>query len=93
MTRDEEINQRAEHNMLDVLEHGPRLAYGRSTWIVAKDTARDLVLVGGLGGMGVGQMWFTASDDHKADPTYADAPQAESGYRFGVDWPDLRGGI
>lgn len=46
-----------DHNLRDVLENGPRLAFGRRTVVMAYDPEAQRVLLGGLGGMGVGTMW------------------------------------
>lgn len=73
----DEINKLAEENIKDVLENGPGLRYSRNTWIVAKDPKRNRILVGGLGGLGVGQMWFDETPDHKNYPGYDEAPEAE----------------
>jgi hypothetical protein len=65
------INQLAEENIADVLEHGPRLRTGQNTWIIARCPGK--VLVGGLGCMGVGTMWFDEQPFHKDRPGYAEA--------------------
>ncbi len=104
--RDEVIADRLAHNLDDVMKNGPRLALGRSTWIVARCPNGPHVLKGGLGGMGVGQMWVTEHNDgwenpekyaDNLDPTYAEAPM-----RDGCEvcqptdwanwsWPSLKG--
>ena len=68
-------------NLADVLQNGPGLRY-RSICILAKDTAHGAVLVGGLGGMGVGQMWFPETEYHKRSAGYADAPERTEGAYF-----------
>lgn len=73
--REEEIAARAEQNLQEYMEHGPGLRYTTRTWIVARDRARKKVLLGGLGCMGCGQMWFDDKERYAADPTYADAPE------------------
>ena len=45
--------------------NGPKLRYDYNIWVVAKDTKRKKVLLGGLGGMGIGQMWLEMEDRHK----------------------------
>lgn len=73
--RDEIIEERATHNLDEFVEKGPGLRRTTRHWIVARDDAEGYVLLGGLGGLGVGQMWAPAMDYHRDDPTYAEAPQ------------------
>ncbi len=65
-------------NLADVLENGPRLNYTKRSFVVARDRHLGRMLLGGLGAMGVGQMWFDDDGSHKDDPTYADAPEAQA---------------
>jgi hypothetical protein len=44
-------------NFKDVMKHGSRLSYNRSTAVVATCRAENGALLTGLGGMGVGTMW------------------------------------
>ena len=86
--REHIITERLATNLADVMDNGPRLSTLRSTWIKGKDTAAGKVLVGGLGCMGVGTMWSTASEHYLSDPTYADAPEMTyPGSPFGFGWP------
>lgn len=62
-------------NLKDVFYNGPGLRWSRNTWIIAKDTNAGMVQVGGLGAMGVGQMWMVTRDYHRDDPTFAGAPE------------------
>lgn len=55
------------------MERGPALSYAYRSYVVARKPSEGLVLLGGLGAMGVGQMWFTETDDHKQYPGYAEA--------------------
>lgn len=50
----------------------PRLHYGLRAWVVAKAPGR--VLLGGLGVLGVGEMWVKEDPHHKDYPGYAEAP-------------------
>lgn len=64
------------HNLADVFENGPRLAWGRKTAPIAIDRPRRRVLKTGLGAMGVGTMWIPY-DDELAE--WADLPEEDSG--------------
>ena len=43
--------------------------------IIAKDTERDYVLVGGLGDNGLGQWWFPATEQLRLAPGFDTAPE------------------
>lgn len=64
-------------NMANFMENGPRLSLSYNTWIVARDRKNGWVLVGGLGGLGVGQMWFKEDERDKNRPGYNEAPEQE----------------
>ena len=49
-------------NVADVLTNGPGLRPHR-TCVLAYDPTRDMVLLGGLGAMGVGQDWLPRRDE------------------------------
>jgi len=51
------------HNVADVMDLGPGLRVTRRTAIMAYDPDADKVLIGGLGAMGVGQMWVSRSEN------------------------------
>ena len=74
----ENVNALREQNVLKVLRDGPRLRTDYNTWIVARDPDAGLIKLGGLGGMGVGEMWFTETEDHKLRAGYDDAPCIKS---------------
>ena len=61
-----------------------RLHYGLKSFIIAKDSARGYHLKGGLGALGVGQMWFKTEDKDREDPEYQNAPEesCEGGFGF-----------
>lgn len=73
--RDEIIDERSENNFDDFMERGPGLRSSYQSWVVAK-SERGYTLLGGLGGMGVGEMWFEDYPDAHwlTDPTYENAP-------------------
>jgi hypothetical protein len=71
-------------NNFDVfMEQGPSLSYLYKVWVEARDRKDGWVLLGGLGGIGVGQMWSKEAEDHKNYPGYEDAPERSSVGGFG----------
>jgi len=81
--REDVIAQRSSQNTTNLITNGRRLSRNRKTWVVAKDPERGYVLIGGLGAMGVGEMWFPTAPRDEEDPTYADAPVLDSRGQFG----------
>lgn len=74
-----------DHNVSDVLENGPRLSYNRKTAIVAYDPVKKRVLKGGLGAIGVGEMWMDMKDEDMAEIEAESVPQKnapDSGMSF-----------
>ena len=69
------VNMLQEHNVRVCVEDGPRLSTKYLTWIDGRDRARRRVLVGGLGCMGCGRMWFDEEPYHADYPGYAEAPE------------------
>lgn len=61
-------------NIDDFFENGPRLSYKRNTWILAKSHDGRFVYNGGLGGLGIGEMWCVADETDRDDPEWAIAP-------------------
>jgi hypothetical protein len=57
-----------------VQRDGPRLRWDYRTWIVATDPEHQMVKIGGLGSMGIGQMWVRDYPECAEDETYASAP-------------------
>ena len=69
------VEEVIQHNTEEFFEKGPGLRYNSyQTYIVARCPEAGQVLEGGLGAMGVGQMWFTETADHKNYPGYDEAP-------------------
>jgi len=67
-----EADEALAHNIADVLENGPRLAWGRKTAAVAIDRQNRRVLKTGFGALGVGTMWV----DYDEEPAeWADLPE------------------
>lgn len=74
MTTDDRTPEQVQADNLDhFMERGPALSYAYGTYVIARRPSTGEVLLGGLGGMGVGRMWFAESDDLKDRPGYADA--------------------
>ena len=71
------ISDLQAENFQMFLKDGPRLRYDYNTFIIARDDEARMVLIGGLGGAGVGQMWFGLEDRHKDYPGFEDAPQVK----------------
>lgn len=83
MSDDQRIKAAQKNNVEVFLERGPGLDSRYQTWVVARDRARGRALVGGLGGMGVGQMWC-AEDGYQDNPGFEDAPEQDSFMQFGT---------
>ncbi len=66
--------QKEAENIADVLANGPGLRYTRNTWIIAKSEDGKMVFRGGLGGMGIGEMWCQVYEEDFTDPEYINAP-------------------
>ncbi len=84
----ERADEALTHNVADVFEHGPRLAWSRKTAEIAIDRPNRRVLVTGLGAMGVGTMWFDYKDEK---PEWADLPEQDSAAGFGDAWRSVFG--
>jgi len=78
----EEAREVMRDNVADAIENGPRLSYGRGICVLARNSLRQTVLLGGLGGMGVGQMWVGDSDNVKRYAGYDEAPEKPEGSYF-----------
>jgi hypothetical protein len=66
--------QQAAENAKTFAEIGPRLSYRYGSYVIARDPERGRILIGGLGSMGMGEMWMTESDGDKSRPGYDEAP-------------------
>lgn len=75
MDKNKTKREAMESNLKDIFNNGPRLAYGRNTWVEEKDTKNNRVLLGGLGALGVGTMWFKMEEYHKNYINYDEAPE------------------
>ena len=60
-------------NIAKALRDGPGLSYHYSTWIEAKCSRRNAVLICGLGGFGVGKMWAEEQAHYSTWDGYGDA--------------------
>ena len=81
-----EIEQLQNENVADFMRNGPGLRFSYNQWIVARDRVHGWSLVGGLGAVGVGEMW---GDDalwgyHAQLPGYDDAPEMSAVGGFGA---------
>jgi hypothetical protein len=76
--RDLVLNALREHNVRVAMEEGPGLSSLYRTWVEARDRAAGLVLVGGLGCLGVGQMWVPEHPNYAKLPGFVDAPEREA---------------
>ena len=73
------VQEIKEANHAHFMKHGPGLSYGYGTYVVAKDTVNGKVLIGGLGGMGVGQMWEDIDLKHDSKRRgWDEAPEIKS---------------
>lgn len=75
----------AAQNISKFMADGPRLRSDYNTWIVARDRSRGYVLVGGLGCMGMGEMWCRDEPRYASYPGYAAAEELSSEGGFGAD--------
>jgi len=71
----EEIQQ---ENFEHFLDHGPGLSAGYGIYVIAKCTSKKKVLLGGLGGMGMGSMWFDTASHHHQYPGWDKAPEQDA---------------
>jgi hypothetical protein len=62
-------------NLRAFMEDGPRLSRRYGMFVVARDRQQGMVLLGGLGAVGVGQMWRPDDGSDKDYPGYDDAPE------------------
>lgn len=83
MDKEEAIKNNAEVLATD----GIGLNYKYRSYVEARDPKRGVILLGGLGGMGVGSMWFKEdTEDYKKYPGYAEAKIVDTGNQplFGI---------
>jgi hypothetical protein len=73
-------NEKAKNNTKIFMERGPGLYRDMSLWVVARDRKQKMVLLGGLGACGVGEMWFEDNGDYAQDPEYEAAPELDCGF-------------
>lgn len=64
---EEQIRASLENNAKLVADHGPGLYKDLRSHIVAKCPTGKHLLIGGLGGMGIGQMWSWSRDNGKPE--------------------------
>lgn len=61
------------HNMKVYMRHGPGLNGHYRTFVIARDPYTKRILIGGLGSLGVGQMWFDEKDTDRDRIGYKEA--------------------
>ncbi len=59
------------------MERGPGLYKDMTSFVVAKDTKNKKLLLGGLGGMGMGEMWVNLCDGDENRSGFAEAPEVD----------------
>ncbi len=64
-----------ENNFKVFMERGPGLSSLYRSYVDARDRARGVVLLGGLGGCGVGKMWFRDDGGFSNHVGYVDAEE------------------
>lgn len=81
------IEQLQAENIAKFMQDGPRLRVDYHTFIVAKDTKNRRLLIGGLGCLGVGEMWSEAWDEDKNKPGFDEAPEMDTTGKklFGIE--------
>ena len=69
-----EVDDVLNKNMQKFMRDGPGLSYDYGIVVLAVCDCGE-VLLGGLGGMGMGEMWFKWDDRNKEYPGYGEAEQ------------------
>lgn len=85
------IEKLQNENLSNFMENGPGLRTSYKSWVVARDRKKKRVLLGGLGSMGCGEMWFTDQPRYADYEGYKNAPDRKS-WMFG-DRPEKRKGV
>lgn len=67
------VRELLRRNLELALTNGPRLSFAYAIFVVGRDRGRERALLGGLGGLGVGRMWVSATMA-ATHPGFADAP-------------------
>jgi len=65
-------------NVAKAVSDGPRFRVDYNIWVVAKDSKNLRVKLGGLGCMGIGEMWFQDEPRYAEYPGYKEAPEQDS---------------
>lgn len=79
LSREQIIQLRQRESMADFMQYGPRLSKSRKPYVLAVSPSGRRALLGGLGGLGVGQMWVDVSSYVATDPTFIGAPVRDEG--------------
>ncbi len=77
----DDVKKALEANVAETLRDGPRLTYTKQIVVLGRDRTKKRVLFGGLGAMGVGQMWSNEGEEERCSgrPGFEDAPEIEFG--------------
>lgn len=70
----QEMQALQEQNVLKAIQDGPRARTDYNVFVVARDRTARRVLIGGLGSLGVGQMWFPEQEQYVSYPGFENAP-------------------
>lgn len=73
------VEQARAENLAAAIKHGPGLRASTNVWIEARDPKRGVVLLGGLGALGCGEMWAEEEPRHRDYPGYEDAKRMDTG--------------
>ncbi len=92
MSHEQRVAETLQRNREIISERGPGLYYDIKACVLAKDTVKGQVLLGGLGGLGCGEMWMS-DERYVGTPEYDDAPdlpgQAAPFYKQPTyEWPE-----
>jgi hypothetical protein len=68
------VSQAIAHNAAHLAKRGPALSYEYRVYVAGRNPDESRVLLGGLGAMGLGQMWVDEQIRHRDLPGWLDAP-------------------
>lgn len=71
---DARVSEALAHNAREFMEKGPGLRYSTQVATAARCPTGKHILRTGLGGMGVGSMWFGATEEDRADSLWGELP-------------------
>lgn len=74
-------------NFAEYVKRGPGLRFGTQAVVLERDPVKGWVHLGGLGGMGCGQMWVAEQPNHVDYPGYKEAPIVTGPEHLGLHVP------